>query len=92
MRHFPFDGKYRLGLKLKKSVSTSTVVNLEEAHDLDVRLDGVRLQRFPIGGVQAGKPAPVSFSGTFMAAGGAGFPTQEWDDSHVRRRASDAQG
>ncbi len=77
--HFPLDGEYHLRIKLKKSVY-EYVVNLEEAHDLDVRLDGVRLQRFPIGGVQAGKPAPVSFSGTFMAAGGAGFPTQEWDD------------
>jgi mono/diheme cytochrome c family protein len=77
--HFPLDGEYHLRIKLKKSVY-EYVVNLEEAHDLDVRLDGVRLRRFPIGGVQAGKPAPVSFSGTFMAAGGAGFPTQEWDD------------
>ncbi len=77
--HFPLDGEYHLRIKLKKSVY-EYIVNLEEAHNLDVRLDGVRLQRFPIGGVQAGKPAPVSFSGTFMAAGGAGFPTQEWDD------------
>ena len=77
--HFPLNGEYSLRIKLKKSVY-EYVVNLEEAHDLDVRLDGVRLQRHRIGGVQAGKPAPVSFSGTFMAAGGAGFPTQEWDD------------
>ena len=77
--HFPLDGEYNLRIKLKKSVY-EYVVNLEEAHDLDVRLDGVRLERFRIGGVQAGKPAPVSFSGTFMAAGGAGFPTQEWDE------------
>ena len=77
--HFPLDGEYNLRIKLKKSVY-EYVVNLEESHDLDVRLDGVRLERFRIGGVQAGKPAPVSFSGTFMAAGGAGFPTQEWDD------------
>ena len=77
--HFPLDGEYHLRIKLKKSVY-EYVVNLEETHDLDVRLDGARLERFRIGGVQAGKPAPVSFSGTFMAAGGAGFPTQEWDD------------
>jgi mono/diheme cytochrome c family protein len=80
IRHqFPLDGEYNVRIKLKKSVY-EYVVNLEEAHDLDVRIDGVRVQRFRIGGVQAGKPAPVSFSGTFMAAGGAGFPTQEWDD------------
>jgi mono/diheme cytochrome c family protein len=77
--HFPLDGEYHFRVKLKKSVY-EYVVNLEEAHDLDVRLDGARVQRFRVGGVRAGKPAPVSFSGTFMAAGGAGFPTQEWDD------------
>jgi mono/diheme cytochrome c family protein len=77
--YFPLDGEYQLRIKLKKSVY-EYIVNLEEAHDLDVRMDGVRVNRFRIGGVTAGKPAPVSFSGTFMAAGGGGFPTQEWDD------------
>jgi hypothetical protein len=77
--HFPLDGEYRFRVKLKKSVY-EYVVNLDEAHDLDVRLDGLRVQRFRVGGLRAGKPAPVSFSGTFMAAGGSGFPTQAWDD------------
>ena len=43
--HFPLDGEYSLRIKLKKSVY-EYVVNLEEAHDLDVRLDGHRLERF----------------------------------------------
>ncbi len=77
--NFPLDGEYHLRIRLKKSVY-EYVVNLEEAHELDVRLDGVRIARYPIGGVEKGKPAPVSFSGTFMAAGGGKFPTQEWDD------------
>jgi hypothetical protein len=84
--HFPLDGEYHLRIKLKKSVY-EYVVNLEERHDLDVRLDGMRVQRFRVGGVKAGKPAPVSFSGTFMSAGGLGFPTQEWDEY---RTAADA--
>jgi hypothetical protein len=77
--NFPLDGEYHLRIRLKKSVY-EYVVNLEESHELDVRLDGVRIARYPIGGLVRGKPAPVSFSGTFMAAGGTGFPTQEWDD------------
>jgi len=77
--HFPLDGDYQIKISLKRSVY-EYIVNLEEAHHLDVRLDGLRLARFRVGGEARGKPAPLSFSGTFMAAGGAGYPTQEWDD------------
>jgi len=77
--HFPLDGEYEIKISLKKSVY-EYIVNLEEAHDLDVRLDGLRVARFRVGGEARGKPAPVSFSGTFMAAGGSGYPTQQWDD------------
>ncbi|MEQ1870365.1 MAG: DUF1592 domain-containing protein, partial [Vicinamibacterales bacterium] len=76
---FPLDGEYQVRIRLKKSVY-EYIVNLEDAHDLDVRVDGARIARYTVGGVTKGKPAPVSFSGTFMAAGGAGFPTQDWDD------------
>ena len=90
--HFPLDGEYSLRIKLKKSVY-EYVVNLEEAHDLDVRLDGVRLQRHRIGGVQAGKPAPVELLRDIHGRGrsrvshaGVGrLP-------HVRRRPSRAEG
>jgi hypothetical protein len=80
IRHpFPLDGEYAITISLKKSVY-EYIVNLEEAHDLDVRLDGVRVTRVRVGGAAPGRAAPVSFSGTFMAAGGAGYPTQAWDD------------
>jgi hypothetical protein len=80
IRHqFPLDGEYEIKISLKKSVY-EYIVNLEEAHDLDVRLDGLRIARFRVGGEAKGKPSPVSFSGTFMAAGGGGYPTQDWDD------------
>jgi mono/diheme cytochrome c family protein len=77
--HFPLDGEYLIRISLKKSVY-EYIVNIDESHDLDVRLDGTRIARFSIGGEAKGKAAPLSFSGTFMAAGGAGYPTQEWDD------------
>ncbi|PYR38817.1 MAG: hypothetical protein DMF90_02070 [Acidobacteria bacterium] len=81
--YFPLDGEYMIKVRLKRSVY-EYIVNLDEAHDLDIRLDGQRLQRYTIGGKAQGKAAPLSFSGTFVAAGGAGYPTQEWDDYMTR--------
>ncbi len=80
VRHrFPLDGEYVLTVRLKRSVY-EYIVNLDEAHDLDVRIDGRRVARFTVGGAAPGKPAPVSFSGTFVAAGASEYPTQDWDD------------
>ena len=77
---FPLDGEYVIRIRLKRSVY-EYIVNLDEAHDLDVRLDGRRVARFSVGGEAHGRPAPLSFSGTFVAAGNnAGYPSQEWDD------------
>jgi len=94
---FPLDGEYQVRIRLKKSVY-EYIVNLEEAHDLDIRVDGALVKRYSVGGVTKGKPAPVSFSGTFMAAGGAGYPTQDWDDyrtsadSHLNLRINAKAG
>ena len=80
VRHrFPLDGEYLLTIRLKRSVY-EYIVNLDESHDLDVRIDGRRVARFTVGGDAPGRPAPVSFSGTFVAAGGRGYPSQAWDD------------
>ena len=80
VRHrFPLDGEYVLTVRLKRSVY-EYIVNLDEAHDLDVRVGGRRVARFTVGGAAPGKPAPVSFSGTFVAAGASEYPTQDWDD------------
>ena len=80
VRHrFPLDGEYVITVRLKRSVY-EYIVNLDEAHGLDVRIDGRRVARFTVGGAAPGKPAPVSFSGTFVAAGPSDYPTQDWDD------------
>jgi mono/diheme cytochrome c family protein len=77
---FPLDGDYAIKVTLKRSVY-EYIVNLEDSHQLDVRIDGQRLKRFTVGGENPGKPAPLSFSGTVIAAGGIlPYPTQEWDD------------
>ncbi len=83
IRHqFPLSGEYDVKVRLKRSVY-EYIVNLEESHDLEVRLSGKRVALFNVGGAAPGKPAPLSFSGTFMAAGGAGYPTQDWDDYYT---------
>ena len=80
VRHrFPLDGEYVFTVRLKRSVY-EYIVNLDEAHDLDLRIDGRRVARFTVGGAAPGKPAPVSFAGTFVAAGASEYPTQDWDD------------
>ena len=80
VRHrFPLDGEYLITIRLQRSVY-EYIVNLDESHDLDVRIDGQRVARFRVGGEAPGRPAPVSFSGTFVAAGGRGYPSQAWDD------------
>ena len=80
VRHrFPLDGEYVVAIRLKRSVY-EYIVNLDEAHDLDLRIDGRRAARFTVGAEAPGKPAPVTFSGTFVAAGEAEYPSQDWDD------------
>jgi len=80
VRHrFPLDGEYLVAIRLKRSVY-EYIVNLDEAHDLDLRIDGRRVARFTVGGTAPGRPAPVTFSGTFVAAGEAEYPSQDWDD------------
>ena len=77
--HFPLYGEYLVTIRLKRSVY-EYIVNLDEVHDLDLRIDGRRVARFTVGGAAPGKPAPVTFSGTFVAAGESEFPSQDWDD------------
>ena len=77
--HFPLDGEYVVTIRLKRSVY-EYIVNIDEAHDLDLRVDGRRVARFNVGGAEPGKPAPATFSGTFVAAGDAEYPSQDWDD------------
>ena len=80
VRHrFPLDGEYVITIRLQRSVY-EYIVNLDESHELDVRIDGRRVARFRVGGDAPGRPAPLSFSGTFVAAGGRGYPSQAWDD------------
>ena len=86
--HFPLDGEYDIRIRLKRSVY-EYIVNLEEAHDLEARLDGERVASYTVGGEAPGKPAPLLFSRTFMAAGagtrvvGVYFVGKSWEEEGV---------
>ena len=61
--HFPVDGEYTIKIDLETNYQ-DYVKGLGWAQILDVRLDGVLLERFTIGGDAPGTPTPLSFSGT----------------------------
>ena len=68
--HFPLDGEYVLKVSLGKN-SRDYIRGLTRSHQLDVRLDGVRVERFIFGGETHGPSAPI-FSSAIM-----GDPLQE---------------
>jgi mono/diheme cytochrome c family protein len=51
IRHFfPLDGEYLIRIGLKTTYDGSMILGLAEAHQLDVRLDGERVEQFTVGG------------------------------------------
>ena len=63
--HFPVDGEYVVKVALQRNC-VEYPRGIEYAHQLDVRLDGIRLERFDIGGdagYSKGKAAPLSYAG-----------------------------
>jgi len=70
LHHFRLDGEYIIQVRLAKN-SRDYIRGLDELHHLDVRLDGVRVKRFTIGGEKHGRSAGI-FSSAAM-----GDPKQE---------------
>ena len=62
--HFPVQGEYVINVRLERN-SRDYIKGLFEPHQLDVRLDGDRLQLFTIGGENYGRSAPI-FSNNAM--------------------------
>jgi hypothetical protein len=59
IRHqFPQDGEYVIRIRLQRN-HRDFIRGLVDAHQLDVRLNGVRIKRFTVGGEQYGKSAPI---------------------------------
>ena len=59
IRHnFPTDGEYVLSVRLGRRFDNDAIQGLENREDLDVRVDGVRITRFQVGGECAGSKEP----------------------------------
>ena len=63
IRHrFLVDGEYVLKARLHSQLY-NYLIGLGRPHQLEVRLDGVRIRQFTVGGTAPGRPAPDSFAG-----------------------------
>ena len=63
IRHqFPLDGEYTVKVLLRRQFY-DYIVGLGEPHEIDIRLDGVRLKRFRVGGEAKGMTMPEGFAG-----------------------------
>jgi mono/diheme cytochrome c family protein len=63
IRHyFPADGDYTVKVRLRRQYY-EYILGMGEPHQIDIRLDGVRLKRFTIGGEAKGLTMPEGFAG-----------------------------
>ena len=69
--HFPADGEYTIKVRLLRTY-VDCIKGFGEPHELEIRLDGVRIKQFTVGGENLGKPAPASFCGNL-------FGDAEWE-------------
>ena len=59
---FPLDGEYTIKVLLRRQLY-AYIMGMGEPHQLDIRLDGVRIQRFTVGGEAKGMTMPLTFAG-----------------------------
>ena len=63
IRHnFPLDGEYTIKVLLRRQFY-DYIMGMGEQHQIDIRLDGLRLKRFSVGGEAKGMTMPESFAG-----------------------------
>jgi mono/diheme cytochrome c family protein len=60
--YFPLDGEYTIKVKLRRQ-NYEYIVGMGEPHRVDIRLDGVRIKRFTLGGEAKGMTSPENFVG-----------------------------
>jgi hypothetical protein len=60
--HFPVDGEYLFKIELKRQLY-DYIVGMGEPHQLDVRLDGMLVKRFTVGGEGKGMTTPENYAG-----------------------------
>ena len=80
--HFPADGEYRIGIRLQRNYN-DYIRGMGRSHDLDVRVNGMLVKRFTIGGEDHGTPAPSGYGGNIQMG-------TEWE--HYIHHADDNLG
>src|SRR5438093_1324918 len=60
--HFPLDGEYQIKVLLRRQLYLY-IIGMGEPHQMDIRLDGVLIKRFEVGGKARGMTMPESFAG-----------------------------
>jgi mono/diheme cytochrome c family protein len=60
--YFPLDAEYTIKVLLRRQ-EYDYIIGLGEPHQLDFRLDGVRIKRFTVGGEAKGMTTPENFAG-----------------------------
>jgi len=60
--HFPLDADYTIKVLLRRQ-EYDYIIGMGEQHQLDVRIDGVRVKRFTVGGEAKGMTTPENFAG-----------------------------
>ena len=59
---FPLDAEYTIKVVLRRQ-EYDYIIGMGEPHQLDIRLDGVRVKRFTVGGEAKGMTTPENFAG-----------------------------
>ena len=77
--HFPVDGEYRIKVRLQTNY-VGYIRGIDDAHEIEFRLDGRRIERLTFGGEAPGMPAPISFAGNIRG-------TDDWE--HYTLHADD---
>jgi mono/diheme cytochrome c family protein len=62
---FPLDGEYAFKVRLRRQVY-DYIVGMGQAQELDLRIDGVRVKRFTVGGEATGTPGPLTWNGEIV--------------------------
>src|SRR5262249_46143475 len=88
--YFPLDAEYTIKVLLRRQ-EYDYIIGLGEPHQLDFRLDGVRLKQFTVGGEAKGMTTPENFAGNTQ-----GDPEFEeymhTADAHLEVRVPDKAG
>ena len=59
--HFPVDGEYLIKVRLQANWQ-DYIRGMGRPHQLDIRVDGVLMKRFTVGGEARGRPSPATFT------------------------------